>query len=140
MRFPNAIVIGVLILLLLGCITNVLEPPAAYVKYLREPTDTLVDCEKVKELVGVPAGIWQGRVGNQEARQDLRNQAFSIDANVVLETDSSWFTGKVWGTAYRCPGIGTSANDNELVFRKAKQCQERGGVWINDSCQIEIQD
>jgi hypothetical protein len=24
------------------------------------------------------------------------------------------------------------------VFRKAKLCQERGGVWVNDGCQIKI--
>ncbi len=30
--------------------------------------------------------------------------------------------------------------DKKIVFKKAKMCQEKGGVWINSTCQIQIDD
>lgn len=33
---------------------------------------------------------------------------------------------------------GTAPELESEVFRKARLCQERDGIWVNDSCMIEI--
>ena len=30
-------------------------------------------------------------------------------------------------------------NDPVDLFAKAKKCQEKGGVWINDICQLKVE-
>ena len=32
-----------------------------------------------------------------------------------------------------------SNNSDAAIIEKAKKCQEKGGVWVNDICRIEIQ-
>jgi uncharacterized phage-associated protein len=72
-----------------------------------------------------------------------------------VETDSSWVDGGVKGMAYNCEASeGTdniqdksdknsaASEEKDTIDRstilKAKKCQEKGGVWVNDSCQILI--
>lgn len=42
--------------------------------------------------------------------------------------------------AFSCEPIESpKAISKEEVLEKAKKCQTKGGIWVNDSCQIDIQ-
>ena len=33
-----------------------------------------------------------------------------------------------------------STPNSDVLFQKAKKCQAKGGVWINDTCQVDVGD
>ena len=55
-----------------------------------------------------------------EVRALQNNSGLSADDRDLLPTDIS------------------KSSDKGVIFQKAKKCQALGGVWINDTCQIEI--
>jgi hypothetical protein len=91
--------------LLVGCVTTELEQTAERVKYFKAPNELLVACKEVAELEGEPASIWGGKVGNRDARNDLRNQASAMGYDALLEVDSDWALGHVRAKAYKCSGM-----------------------------------
>lgn len=49
-------------------------------------------------------------------------------------------TVKVRGPAEGLDAVQTVPKKlNQDVVKKAKRCQEKGGVWVNDSCQIDVE-
>jgi hypothetical protein len=37
------------------------------------------------------------------------------------------------------PPVTPPSQKDETVFKKAKKCQAKGGIWVNDKCQIEVE-
>jgi len=135
-------------LLLQACTT--LSPDAARIMTIRDGgVMAMMDCSQLGFVSG-DAGIWGGTAGLDSAIADAKNEAAQIPgANAMLITSSQMNpTSRVNATVYDCsqrspqrieviyePEQQTS---NDEVIGKARRCQELGGVWINDSCIIEV--
>lgn len=96
--------------------------------------------------------IWGGPAGLDIAMADLKNKAAKYPhATSILITYSkmnpiSQIDGKVYDCSNYKPAkievLKSESSNTEIdihnQLEKAKKCQSRGGVWLNDSCVISI--
>jgi hypothetical protein len=154
------------VLALAGCATQLTGAGRA-IKVVRDgATPALLDCTPLGPVRG-QSDSWlsSGDYGVIYATYDARNKAARFpgaDTLVITGDAGRRFGGEVTGFAYDCSGrrvtpaakaaftkdprkaAGKSSQAPALVqpgadiFAKAKQCQVKGGVWVNDSCVIPI--
>jgi hypothetical protein len=155
----------ILILLLPGCATR-LTDSGLKVKVVTNGDPTLQKrCEQLGYVTGeADSFLSGGAYGVIYATYDARNKAARIagaDTLEIVDNEPRRLGGEVTGIAYNClkPGgasgqpttvspqkreISVKAvpapprKDPGIIFEKAKKCQNRGGVWVNDTCVITI--
>lgn len=113
----------------------------------------LMNCKELGFVTG-DAGIWGGSAGLGMAFSDAKNKAALLPgANAILVTSSqknptSIVTAKVFNCSENKPQKIEIVSQPKLepklkeslkvTFEKAKKCQEKEGVWLNDQCVISI--
>ncbi|GFE57734.1 hypothetical protein AOG1_16140 [Geobacter sp. AOG1] len=113
----------------------------------------MLDCQELGYVTG-DAGIWGGTAGLDMAFTDAKNKAAELPgANAILVTSSrmnpsSFVNAKVFNCSQRKTQKIEIVNqaiqpsqqpkDLEATMRKARICQQQGGVWVNDQCVLDI--
>lgn len=140
------------IMLLTGCAT--LSPEAARLVTIRDGGFmAMMDCQELGYVTG-SSGIWGGTAGLDSAYTDTKNKAAEIrGANSILVTSSrmnptAFVNAKVFNCSERKTQKIEIVNstvqpsqppkDLEATMRKARACQQHGGVWVNDQCVLDI--
>ena len=157
----------VLIALLSGCATHLTES-GHRIKVIATGDPTLTSrCEKIGRVRGETASfLSSGDYGVVYATNDARNKAGQLsraDTLEILNDEPRRLGGEVTGIVYNClspkaASVATSPQavvtqrsiapektvpitvqkDSGVIFEKAKKCQIKGGVWVNDTCIIQI--
>lgn len=113
----------------------------------------LMNCKELGFVTG-DAGIWGGTAGLDMAFSDAKNKAALLPkANAILITSSqmnpmSIVNAKVFNCSETKPQKIELVNrsnpqhelkeDIKLTIEKARKCQIKSGVWLNDQCVISI--
>lgn len=138
-------------LFLVSCATP-FTPGARNLNVVGSVSSELVhNCKKIGSVAGYAQAGWGNKVGLQQAMNDALNKAAEIpngDTFAVSNKNRSFSGGQVNGMVFDCSQertqpirIVSDENKRELsddVFSKAKKCQAKGGVWINDQCVIQL--
>jgi hypothetical protein len=146
------------VLLLTGCATG-LTPEGRGIKVIYDNSPGVVaQCERLSLVTGESASFLSGGdYGLFYATTDARNKAARIpeaDTLVITDNQGQRFGGEVTGIAYICnpqrarpvqkataPEVRkapVTAIPRDDIFEKAKKCQYKGGVWVNNQCVIPI--
>lgn len=157
------LIIG-LLLTLPGCATTVAES-GRRVRVVPAQGSGLKGCERLGQVTGKAGSFLNnGEYGIIYATNDARNKAGLIpgaDTVEIVSNGPSAWGGAVTGIVYNCtaPAASTteapapavpaaparpsasspSARIPTTIFEKARKCQERGGVWVNDICVLQIE-
>ncbi|HEX9078198.1 MAG TPA: hypothetical protein VF795_01340 [Desulfuromonadaceae bacterium] len=149
------------LLLLTGCATYATEA-GRHIRVVNERDHgQLAECKQLGLVQGKTRTILTGRdYGLFYAINDARNKAALLPGADTLEigddeAQGRIFGGEVTGIAYDCnprhaghapraaapeirkaPVAPPPAND---IFEKARKCQNKGGVWVNNQCVIPIE-
>lgn len=114
-------------------------------------SELVVNCKKIGSVVGYAKSGWGNDVGLQQAMNDALNKAAKYpkgDTFAVSNKSRRFNGGQVNGIVFDCTkervqsikivgGEGKQGHSGD-VFSKAKKCQVKGGVWINDRCVIQL--
>jgi len=139
--------------LVVGCSTP-LSKDAQEIMTIRDGgVIALMNCKQLGFVTG-DAGIWGGTAGLDMAFSDAKNKAALLTgANAILVTSrqmnpTSIVNAKVFNCSESKPQKIEVVNQPKpepkrkenlkLTIAKAKKCQEKGGVWLNDQCVISI--
>ncbi|WP_143562434.1 hypothetical protein [Shewanella sp. UCD-KL12] len=114
----------------------------------------MMNCKELGFVTG-EAGIWGGTAGLDMAYSNAKNQAALLSgANAILITSSqmnptSIVNAKVYNCSESKPQkievVGEPAKnsppkeDINVTIEKARKCQSKGGVWLDDQCVISIE-
>jgi hypothetical protein len=114
-------------------------------------SELVVNCKKIGAVAGYAQPGWGNNVGLQQAMNDALNKAAKIpngDTFAVSNQNRSFNGGQVNGMVFDCSkervqsikivGSESPQEHSANVFSKAKKCQFKGGVWINDQCVIQL--
>lgn len=139
------------LLLVTGCATNLTEA-GRNIKVIREGAPELVaNCAQLALVTGQsPSPLSGGDYGVFYATIDARNKTGRIpeaDTLVITDNQSRRFGGEVTGIAYSCNPRHTGpaqqapapAVSKDVIFEKARKCQGKGGVWVNNQCVVPIE-
>lgn len=140
-----------LLLILGGCATTLTEG-GRNIRVIHEGTPAAFsECMRLGPVTGEAGTILSGGdYGVFYATIDARNKAARIaeaDTLLLTETEGKRLGGEVTGIAFNC-GIrrnkpvkkgSTAIAPMDDIFAKAKKCQSKGGVWINNQCIIQIE-
>jgi hypothetical protein len=156
----------VLALLLPGCATHLTDAGRKIKVVDNNDSSRKSKCELLGNVVGRPASILSGGdYGVVYATYDARNRAAQFtgaDTLEIVNNEIKSFGGEVTGIAYNCftprtalqssvtassqkredpvkKAVSAPQRDSIALFEKAKKCQNKGGVWVNDSCVISIE-
>jgi hypothetical protein len=152
MKLLNCLSRLILVVLVTGCAT--LSPEAGRLMTIRDGgVMAMMDCQQLGYVTG-SAGIWGGTAGLDSAFTDAKNKAAQLPGvNAILVTSSRMNpTAFVNATAFNCSERKTQkieivnppsqpiqqSKDLEETMRRARACQQHGGVWVNDQCVIDI--
>lgn len=152
-----------LLVVLPGCATHLAESGRRIKVVSAGDSTTLKQCEQLGRVTGKADSILSsGEYGVVYATIDARNKAGRIpgaDTLEVVNDEPRRLGGEVTGNVYNCltprnqtahvsavpKSIGavkatpiTQGKDSGNIFEKAKKCQSKGGVWVNDNCIIQI--
>ena len=155
-----------LIPLLAGCATHLSEAGRTIRVASDKDSGGLAQCVRLGPVKGeADSFLSGGEYGVIYATHDARNKAARIpgaDTLEIIDNESRRFGGVVTGIAYNCaiqpqspaarpPSVSkprdeasgktkepAAAAPGSVIFEKAKKCQNRGGVWVNDACIIQI--
>lgn len=152
-----------LLLTLGGCATGLTGAGRTIMVVPDTDPAAVARCERLAQVVGTSGSFLHGGdYGLYYALADARNRASGIaGADTLLLTDRQprQFGGEVTGIAYNCnapktvsahkaspadvqavqkvsPAVVVPAGD---IFLKAKKCQAKGGVWVNDQCVVQVE-
>jgi len=148
---------AIVLMTLMGCATQLTE--AGRKIRVAGSGDNVQLCSRVSRITG-EAGSYlnNGEYGIIYATIDARNKAALIHGVDTIEITSSapgFLGGTVSAIAYDCSGarngIGGSTGHSgregakpaesvrqTTIFEKARKCQDKGGVWVNDACVISV--
>jgi len=154
-----------LLLLLAGCATHLAES-GRKIKVVSNPDPAqFKGCEQLGRVRGVADSFLSGGgYGVAYATNDARNKAGRIagaDTLELVDDEPRRLGGEVTGIVYNClnpgfvavqtpaaapqrtvpsgsKGLPAATKVPDTVFEKARKCQNKGGVWVNDSCIIPI--
>jgi hypothetical protein len=160
----NAIVL-IFLVIVTGCATH-LADSGRRVKVLNSADPALLrGCEQLGRVRGeADSFLSGGGYGVVYATNDARNKAGRIpgaDTLDIVNDEPRRLGGEVTGIVYNClkpetetvqPAAASAQRDDTpvktlsapapkypgTIFEKARKCQNRGGVWVNDSCIIQI--
>lgn len=153
-----------ILLLLAGCATHLAES-GRKIKVVSNPDPAqFKGCEQLGRVRGEAESFLSGgEYGVIYATNDARNKAGRIPGADTLELvndDPRRLGGEVTGIVYNClaphkvavhaPALQKSdatgktapistRKDPGIIFEKARNCQNKGGVWVNDACIIQIE-
>lgn len=161
----NALVL-ILLMLLPGCATHLADSGRG-IKVINNADPSLLrGCEQLGRVKGEAESFLSGgEYGVVYATNDARNKAGRIpgaDTLDIVNDEPRRLGGEVTGIVYNClkprtvtaqpstpsaqrndtPVKTVSApapKDSGIIFEKARKCQSKGGVWVNDSCIIPIE-
>ena len=157
----------VLVALLSGCATHLTEAGRRIKVIAAGDTALTKGCEKIGRVKGeAESFLSSGDYGVKYATNDARNKAGRIpraDTLEILNDEPRRLGGEVTGIVYNCLSpkavsvptppqavvterkivpektvLTTVQKDPSIIFEKAKKCQTKGGVWVNDTCIIQI--
>jgi hypothetical protein len=111
---------------------------------------TISDCSRLGPVRGYAKAGWGNEVGLNQAYNDAINRSAeyeNADTFVVASTNKQFSGGTVDGIAYDCKTrkknliqVQSQENINSSdLIKKAKACQKEGGLWINNICQLDIE-
>jgi hypothetical protein len=150
---------------LTGCATHLTESGRKIRVVSNSDSVALKGCLQLGAVSGDSASLLSGgEYGVIYATKDARNKAGKIaeaDTLGITASDPKSFGGEVTGIVYNClkrelvvaqPVATVSKKDRApikseaterrkdsgTIFEKAKKCQIKGGVWVNDTCVIQI--
>jgi hypothetical protein len=157
------LIVLLLLVVLPGCATHLAESGRRIKVFSSGDSTTLKNCEQLGRVTGEAGSFLSGgEYGVVYATIDARNKAGRIlgaDTLEVVNDEPRRLGGEVAGNVYNCltprnqtahvpvvpksAGAGkaapvTQGKDLGNIFEKAKKCQSKGGVWVNDSCIIQI--
>jgi hypothetical protein len=90
-------------ILLIGCTTSLPHGSKTNgIIYLSRSEFYLNSCKNLGTIVGIPASLWGGKIGNSQARINALEKARQMDATHFLETQTNWADVNVQGIAYKC--------------------------------------
>ncbi|MGD0584349.1 MAG: hypothetical protein ABSA86_01045 [Oryzomonas sp.] len=146
------------LMMLMGCATQLTE--AGRKIRVAGNTDNVQQCARVSRITGEAGSFLNnGEYGIIYATIDARNKAAQIhgvDTIDITSNEPRFFSGTVSAIAYDCSKLTRNENNGNnahntlegkqpaesirqtTVFEKAKKCQDKGGVWVNDKCVISI--
>ena len=135
---------------LTSCSTQLTRNGSRIVAVNNSNSNIANDCERLGTVRGQAQAGWGNDVGINQAYNDALNKAGEIedaDTMVVANVNRQFSGGTVTGVVYNCKkqrvqlikniSEKNDLNQNEII-KKAKKCQEKGGVWINNICQLDI--
>ena len=151
--------IAISLMMLMGCATHLTE--AGRKIQVAGNTDDVQRCLRVSRITGEAGSFLNnGEYGIVYATIDARNKAAQIhgvDTIEITSNEPGSFGGTVSAIAYDCSRLARNENNvnnarasqegkqpagpirQTSVFEKAKKCQDKGGVWVNDACVIAIE-
>lgn len=145
-----------LLVFLTGCATTLTDPGRRIKVVPTGDKGAVSDCVQLGPVTGKAGSVLSGgEYGVFYAGIDARNRTAHIPgADTLLITDNRerTFGGEISGVAYNCnnrggnplqksvtaPAAAPVAGPVDDIFAKAKKCQTRGGVWVNNQCVIRI--
>jgi hypothetical protein len=148
--------IAVLIAVLPGCATTITES-GRKVKVVPVKNEQFKTCQRLGQVIGEAGSFLNnGEYGVIYATNDARNKAGLIpgaDTVEILSDGPRAIGGTVTGIVYNCnapvtptpvvtahkPIVVPVVSVPGAVFDKARKCQEKGGVWVNDVCVLKIE-
>ncbi len=143
-----------------GCATHLTESGKRIRVYRSGSVASVKNCEFLSTVTGTTESfITNGDYGVIYATNDARNRAGNIpsaDTLILTDDEPRRFGGEVTGIVYNClsprtvqsvKGLDQAGKNNEslleesntVLFEKAKKCQAKGGVWVNNTCVIPIE-
>lgn len=153
----------ILLMLLPGCATHLADSGRRVKVISNNDSATIKECEQLGRVRGEADSFFSsGEYGVVYATYDARNKAGLIpeaDTLEIVNDEPRRLGGEVTGIVYNClsprkvathtPALqksdtlgkivpATSLKDPGIIFEKAKKCQNKGGVWVNDVCMIQI--
>jgi hypothetical protein len=155
-----------LTLVLAGCATHLSEAGRRIRVASDKNSGGLAQCLRLGPVKGeADSFLSGGEYGVIYATHDARNKAARIpgaDTLEIIDNESRRLGGEITGVAYNCaarpqtpaaravsvsvlreeaPGKTAepaAAAPGSGIFEKARKCQNKGGVWVNDACIIQI--
>lgn len=133
------------LLLLAACRHVPLTDDGGQIVVLRSTAQPAPECVVLGTVVG------QHKLGSAQALNIVRNRAAALGADtVMITTVEGWKSPsrRITASAFDCKGHHvqpiqaageTSPDSTQATFDKAKKCQSKGGVWVNDQCIVEVE-
>lgn len=129
---------------LVGCKSVRLTPEGREIVVVKELNTLTTECARLGSVTG------QHRMGYDQALTIVRNRAaaqFHADTIVIDSVEGHLSPSRrITATAFNCSDRRVqpvrSVDSKPLtsdVIAKAKKCQERGGVWVNDQCVLHVE-
>jgi hypothetical protein len=155
----------ILLMLLPGCATHLAESGRRIKVASTADSAQLKGCEQLGRVRGeADSFLSGGGYGVAYATNDARNKAGRIpgaDTLELVDDEPRRLGGEVAGIVYNCltpgfvtvqppaappqrnvpsgtTGLPAATKIPDSIFEKARKCQNKGGVWVNDSCIIPI--
>ena len=116
-------------------------------------SELVSDCKRIGSVTGYAQPGWGNDIGLDQALTDARNKAANIpnaDTLAISSVIRQFSGGEVTGIVFNCSqkrvqlikNISKTQETEDTpsdVFEKAKKCQEKNGVWVNNQCVIPIE-
>lgn len=144
-------VIAVLLILITNGCTTALTARGRNITVVNGISAELVnDCQRLGAVTGFAQPGWGNDVGLDQAFNDARNKASEIpdaDTFAISSTQRQFNGGEVTGIVFNCrakrvqliQNVAPTETTPDNVFEKAKKCQEKKGVWVNNQCVISVE-
>lgn len=117
----------------------------AQIVVLRSTAQPAAECVVLGTVVG------QHKLGSAQALNIVRNHAAVLGADtVMITTVEGWKSPsrRITASAFDCKDHHTQPiqaagetppDSTQVTFDKAKKCQLKGGVWVNDQCVVQVE-
>uniref|UniRef100_UPI0040483FAC hypothetical protein n=1 Tax=Polynucleobacter sp. TaxID=2029855 RepID=UPI0040483FAC len=115
-------------------------------------SELVSDCVRLGTVTGSGSPAYGNDIGLAQAMARARHSAAQFpgaDTLAVSYSQRMFSGGEVAGVVFDCSKQKTQLVKNiepkeqqksvpNDIYQKAKKCQSKGGIWINDSCVINI--
>lgn len=139
-----ALVFGFIPMMLIGCKAVRLTLEGREIVVVKELSALTTECTRLGSVTG------QHKMGYDQALTIVRNKAASqyhADTVVIDSVEGRMSPSRrITATAFNCSErrvqpvrpVESKPLTSDVVT-KAKKCQEKGGVWINDQCVLQVE-
>lgn len=149
---PRILIFLLFPVLLGGCVS--LTPRGSAITVVNSmSTELTSDCKRLGAVIGKAKAGWGNDVGLEQAYTDARNKAGEIpeaDTIAISSTNRKFSGGEVSGIVFDCskkriqltqevPAVKPLTSSSDDIFRMAKKCQAKGGVWVTNQCVISLE-
>lgn len=140
---------AIVVLVLSACATALTERGRSVTVINSMSAELANDCKRVGTVTGYAQPGWGNDVGLEQALNDAKNKAGEIagaDTLAISLAQRKFSGGEVSGVVFNCSekrvhliqSVSPAPEVSGNVFERAKKCQGRGGVWVNDQCVINL--